>query len=480
MKKLICLGLVMLMVLSMVACGGEKGPSFEAGTLYAGYGRAKINPKMSTPLGGYDSSDLRMHVSIIDDLMATCVALTDGDQTFLLISTDAVRSKQAWTDKVREKVTEEFGIPGTHVMLMASHSHSAPNTNSSHAAMAEYTNIFIDGCMEAVRQAMADRAKATMYQGGIQTENMTFVRHYEMNDGTVAGPNFGNWKSGIKGHVGRNDPGMILTKLEREGEDKKPILMMNFQAHTTLTGGADKLDVSADYVGVCRDYLEDNEDVLFAFYLGACGNQTPNSNDNVENNTMPFAGQLPTNDRDYISYGTALGMYAQEALPTLTKVEHKAGIQTASKVVTLPTDKNQSTERVADAMVVLDIWNSQGRDAGNAKASELGFASVYEASGVAGIDELPDSNDIEVVATRIGGMYFVNAPYEMFSENSLYIKENAPANTMIMTQSNHGWGYITDAKAFEYKCYENFGFRFCKGAGEELAQTMVDLLKTVG
>ena len=99
---------------------------------------------------------------------------------------------------------------------------------------------------------------------------------------------------------------------------------------------------------------------------------------------------------------------------------------------------------------------------------------------MSGIDKLPDSNDIEVCATRIGGMYFVNAPYEMFAENALFIKENAPANTMIMTQSNGSWGYITDAKAFEYKCYENFAFRFCKGAGEELAQTMVDLLKTVG
>lgn len=479
MKKLICLVMVMLMVISMTACG-EKSPSFEADVLYAGYGRTKINPVVSTPLGGYDSNDLRMHVSVIDDLMATCVALTDGEDTFLLISCDAVRSKQAWTDQVREKIEAELGIPGTHVMLMASHSHSAPNTNSNHSSMAEYAQIFVDGCVQAAKDAMADRAKATMYQGTVQTENMTFVRHYEMNDGTVFGPNFGSAASGYKGHVGRNDPGMILTKLEREGEDKKPILMMNFQAHTTLTGGADKLDISADYVGVTRTYLEDNEDVLFAFYLGACGNQTPNSYIPQENNVMPFADQLPTSDRDYISYGTALGIYAQQALPTLEKVEGKTGIQTASQVVTLPTDKNQPTDRVNDALVVIDVWNSQGRDAGNAKAKELGFASVYEASGVEGVSKLPDSNDIEVVATRIGGMYFVNAPYEMFSENALYIKENAPANTMIMTQSNHGWGYITDAKAFEYKCYENFGFHFQKGAGETLAETMVELLKTVG
>lgn len=480
MKKLLCLGLAMIMMLSMVACGGEKGPQFESGVLYAGFGRAVINPQLPTPLGGYDSNDLRMHDRILDDLMATCVALTDGEETFLMISADAVRSKQSWTDAVRQKITQEFGIPGTHVMLMASHSHSAPNTNSQNAVMGAYTNIFVDGCVEAARQALADRAKATMYQGSVMTENMTFVRHYLMNDGSVSGPNFGSASSGYKGHVGRNDPEMILVKLEREGEDKKPILMMNFQAHTTMTGGAEKLDISADYVGICRDYLEENEGVLFAYYLGACGNQTPNSYIPQENNVMPFAGQLPTSDRDYISYGTALGLYAQQLLPNLTKVEHKSGIQTASKVVTLPTDKNQSTERVNDALAVKAAWDAQGRDAGNALARQKGFASVYEANGVLGIDDLPDSNDIEVCATRVGGMYFVNAPYEMFSENALYIKENAPKGTMVITQSNHAWGYITDKKAFEYKCYENFGFNFCAGAGEELAQTMVDLLKTVG
>ena len=480
MKRILCAILAMVLVLSLAACGGEKGPSFEAGVLYAGYGRAVINPKMSTPLGGYDSNDMRMHVSIIDDLMATCVALTDGDQSFLMISTDAVRSKGTWTDAVRAKVTEEYGIPGENVMLMASHSHSAPNTNSKNPAMAEYEKIFVDGCMEAVRLAMADRAKATMYQGSVQTEHMTFVRHYEMNDGTVAGPNFGTWASGIKGHVGRNDPEMILVKFEREGDDKKPILMMNFQAHTTMTGGAEKLDISADYVGVCRTYLEENADVLFAYYLGACGNQPPNSNIPQENNQMPFAGQLPTGDRDYISYGTALGLYAQQALPNLTKVEHKPGIQTTTKVVTLPTNKNQPMDRVNDAAVVVDVWNSQGRDAGNAKAQELGFASVYEANGMMNLGDLPDSNDIQVWATRVGSLYFVNAPYEMFSENALFIKENTPANTMVITQSNEAWGYITDKKAHEYKCYENFGFNFCPGAGEELAQTMVDLLKTVG
>ena len=487
MKKMICAILAGVMMLSCAACGGNGGseeegkdPSAftpgEAGVLMAGYGRTVISPKQSLPLGGYGNGDQRFSERVLDDLMATCVAFTEGDQAFLLISTDAVRAKQEWTDAIRARIETELNVPGTNVMVMASHSHSAPETNSNDPALLAYVEVYVNGCVEAAKAALADLAKATVSAGSVQTASMTFVRHYEMNDGTVSGPNFGSAVSGYKGHVGRGDEGMILWKVEREG-DKKPILMMNFQAHTTLTGGAEVKDISADYVGVCRDYLEDNADVLFAYYLGACGNQTPNSYIGIENNTMPFAGQLPSSDRDVYSYGTALALYAMEAMPSLTPVDMTGGIKTSQKVVTCPTHKTADETLLAEAMEVKAEWEKNGRDAGNALARQYGFASVYEANGIIGQQNLPESRDIQVCATRVGGLYFVNAPYEMFSENSLYIKENSPANTMVMTQSNHAWGYITDMKAHEYKCYENFGGTFAPGCGEKLVEEMVGLLK---
>ena len=128
----------------------------------------------------------------------------------------------------------------------------------------------------------------------------------------------------------------------------------------------------------------------------------------------------------------------------------------------------------------MDEWEAKDRDAGNRMARQLGFDSVYEASGLLGQSTLPDTNDITVYATRIGGLNFVNVPYEMFSTNSLYIKDNAPgAFTMVFTQSNRAWGYITDMKAHEYKCYENFGGNFAPGSGELLAENMVEMLGEV-
>lgn len=476
MKKVICLLLAATILLSLCACSGGKKMKFKENVLYAGFGRADITPTISTPLGGYDSTDQRMSDRTLDSLYATCIAFTSNGETFLLLSLDAVRSHKDWTKQVREKIQNELHVPASNVMIVSTHTHSAPNTNSSHAAMGAYIQLYVEGCFNAAKAAMGDRAEATMYAGSVMTENMTFVRHYKMQDGTVAGPNFGDFSSGIAGHVGNNDPEMILYKLARK--DKKDIVLMNFQAHPTLTGGATVNDISADYVGICRDKIEKDADVHFAFFLGACGNQTPNSYDAAENNTMPYADQLPSADRNYVSYGTALALYALDLLPNLTQTEGKQGIQTTSSIVTCATNK-QGSDKLFEAREVVDVWEANGRDAGNAKAKEYGFASVYEAAGILGQQDNPDTYDVEVYATRIGDLCFVNAPYEMFSENALYIKANTPELTMVMTQSNHAWGYITDATAFEYKCYENFGGTFAQGSGEKLAEEMVNLLNGI-
>jgi len=491
MKKILSLLLVAVLAFGICACGkqekenvnndSQKGAAFEAGKLYAGFGRTDISPDNPTPLGGYGQSQNRMHNAVVDPLYATCIAFTDGDQTFLLFTVDAVRSNGDWTDAVRQQVNELYGIPAGNVQIVSTHTHGAPETTSNMAVVTgEYTKIYTEGLVEAAKQAMADRSEVKMYQGAVQTENLTFVRHVLMNDGTVAGPNFGSWSSGVKEYMVENDPEMLLLKLDRVDESKKDILMMNFQSHPVFTGGSDKTEVSADYVGACRRVLEEQTGMHFAFFLGACGNQTPTSYFPKDNNTMPYADKLSGSDRTYITYGEALAQYALDLLPTLTELPG-AGIETTTRTVTVKTNKNQDASRIMDAQMVVDKWEAEGRDVGNSVARQLGFDSVYEANGLLGQSELPPSYEITVYATRIGGLNFVNAPYEMFSTNSLYIKDNAPAGafTMVFTQSNQAWGYITDMKAHEYKCYENFGGTFAPGSGELLAENMVEMLGEV-
>ena len=445
-------------------------------SLCAGFGRADISPTLPTPLGGYGQSQNRLHTTLLDPLYATCIAFTEGADTFLLFTVDAVRSHGPWTDTVRDALTAAYGIPGGNVQIVSTHSHSAPDTLSDLPVVTQtYARCYTEGLLAAARQAMEDRSQVTLHSGSTMTEQLTFVRHIRMNDGSVAGPNFGSWASGVKDYVVPNDPQMLLVRLEREG--KQDILMMNFQSHATLTGGFDKTDISADYIGICRQKLEEETGMHVAFFLGACGNQTPVSFIPRDNDVMPFPDKFT--ERNPVSYGTALAYYALDLLPRLTLLPG-TGIQTVTQTVTVRTNKNADVTRLADARAVVELWKTEDRKAGNKLARQLGFDSVYEASALLGQGNLPESRDIIVSATRIGGLNFVNAPYEMFSTNSLYIKDKAPgAFTMVFTQSNQAWGYITDRKAHEYKCYENFGGSFAPGSGELLAETMVEMLHRI-
>lgn len=67
-------------------------------------------------------------------------------------------------------------------------------------------------------------------------------------DGSYTCDNFGVQNLKAVKHTTEIDPTMHLIKFDR-GEGNKPVLMMNWRAHATITGGASKGDFSADFIG---------------------------------------------------------------------------------------------------------------------------------------------------------------------------------------------------------------------------------------
>jgi len=89
-----------------------------------------------------------------------------------------------------------------------------------------------------------------------------------------------------------------------------------------------------------------------------------------------------------------------------------------------------------------------------------------------------ESRHLELSVLRIGQLAFVAAPYEMFCENGVYIKEHSPcAATVIMTCANDYQKYIPSARAYSHGCYEVDSRLFPKGTAEQLAEKLVCMLK---
>ena len=469
MKKLLSIVLTVVLLLSLCACGGSNSTTNEtqpqASTLQAGFARENITPDGAVGLSGYQDSATRRMSGVLDYIFTTCVALRSGDDTLLVFTIDMIAMKDNWADKVRTTVSQATGIPTDYIMVGATHTHSGPDIEANEVADIEWERKFMDACAFAGKNALKDLADAKLEATTAQLENMTFVRHYLMNDGTYYGSNFGSDASGFKDHVSEADNQLILLKLDRE--EKKDILMVNWQAHPAgAARQADYNSISADFVGQARTKLENETDLLVAYYTGASGNLNPKSLIESENTN---------NNGNYKEYGNALAEKIKEVLPNLTAVD---GTEIKTTRVAFEGKINHEWDYLAaEAMEVYNLWKNDSKTKGDQLAHSYGMSSVYHANAIRKRVKMGETETRELRAFRVGPIGFTSGTYEMFCDHAKYVKENSPFEITFVITGNSG--YIPTEEAFGYGSYESHTGIFAKGTGEALAEEYVKLLNAI-
>ena len=429
--------------------------------LLAGYGRKDITPEKPVHLAGGNWRG-RVSEGVLDPLYTTCVALKMEDSVFLLYTLDLKVTTRNITNPARAYISQATGVPEDHVLLTATHTHSSVATRYTWDGVEEYKDFFYEACAQAAQEAIADLSPVELYVGSTQTEGLTFVRHYLMNDGTVSGSAFGDTSSGYKCHIRPSDGELQLVDLRREG--KKDILLLSFPCHGTFQGNAKM--ISADWVGPARDHIEKNADALVAIFQGASGDQTPGSR-------IPGLAF-----KDYNLHGQKLGDYAIAALPGLKKIT-ATKLEQSRRNIVYPVNRKK-LEKLDEAVKVMELVNTLGGNSQEVKDAlkESGICSRYEANWMIVRSKAGMETDIEPCVLHLGNMAFVLAPYEMFSEQGKYIKENTPLEqAFIATCFDGSFNYISSKECFDYDCYESQCCYFARGTAEDLAEVYVDMMK---
>src|SRR5215207_3746690 len=83
-----------------------------------------ITPPEGTPLAGYYS--LRGTRTVLDDIHAKAVVLQAGDTKAGLVVCDLISLPRHVVTEARRQIEAATGIPGAHVMLSATHTHTGP------------------------------------------------------------------------------------------------------------------------------------------------------------------------------------------------------------------------------------------------------------------------------------------------------------------------------------------------------------------
>lgn len=465
MKRMLTLLLAWAMVFSLCACGNrpeEEGTETKEKVFQAGFGRADMTPDFSLGLSGYDNAETRRSTGVKDHIYMTCVAMSDGEQTVLLITADLLGLNNALIERIRTPVYLGTGVPIENIFVGATHTHSAPDFSINDAQQTQFMQLFYDAANKCATAAMADMAPAKLQATTAEFPDMTFVRHYLMNDGTYFGSNFGSNKSGYKEHATEKDAQMVLLKLDRE--EKQDILLMNWQAHPARASQIGYNYISADFVGEVRSALELQTGMHFAYFTGASGNQNMDSLILSEKHGLSWS-----------QYGQKLAEYAREALKELKDVEDTQ-IKVASVNYEAQIDHSWDY-MIAEAFEIHNMWKADGWDAAAAKCKEYNLSSVYQSRAIRQRASKPATERMLVAAFRVGSVGFTSGTYEMFSDHSRYVKENSPFEVTFLITGNAG--YIPSAAAYDYRSYEADTGMYARGVGEQLAQEYVRLLESL-
>ena len=408
-KRLFCLALCLLIVLPIFAgCKPASG-------LQVGYGRVNVTPQGPVPLAGLGSSAGDRITDVAeDDLYITCVAFKDEDGNTVLIYHMDILNTYDTLYAMIPVIASETGVPEDNIVLAATHNHSAPSINSTKTLyMDEYRVFFKQSLIDSGKAALQDLAPAEMYIAASKPENMVFVRHYVRDDGHIHGEG-GSAADADRyvGHAAEADNDLQMIKFVRKG--KQDVVLVNWQGHPRAHANREIIRCDVD---VMRKRLEEDMDCLFAFFLGASGNQ---------NNSSVIPAEQRTTD--YVDHWNVLSDEALETAKGFTKV---------------------STGKVN----VIKETSLQSRTNGK-------------------------SSSIPMTVFSIGDVAFLSAGYEMFSESGIELKAYSQFKmTFIATCSNGDFKYMPTLPTFKYTAYETGTATWhVKGTAEKLVEEYKKML----
>jgi hypothetical protein len=395
-----------------------------------GAAKVDITPKDLTslnPMGG------KTFAGVHDPIYARALVLESGKNLVAMVTLDLIEAGD--TSEVRKRIAKELGIPFDHIMISATHDHSAPRLGDvtpgalAHGGgqeSAAYTRMVNGEIVEALRAAKAALQPATF---GLKTGSADI--NVNRDQYTAKG-----WQMGV-------DPDRPSTKtvwvMKFQNAAGEPIaILINYAVHSTATLGANL--VSGDIAGAAERYVEqhDGDKVVALWTMGPAGDQNPRFA------TFGFGGPPGTpprsaKDAEEISQAGFEAMDAQGFMVGAEVVRVTKLIQAATSTVRLEAD-----ERVFSCPV---------------KQGVNQMADMKQAAAV--------TVPIRLSLIMLNQVALVGVSGEVVTNIYTHLMKSSPlADTIMVTIANDRIGYIADDAAYDTPYFEVNGTPAARGCAE--------------
>ncbi len=443
-----------ILVISSLACCLVNASTLAAApVLRAGAAAVDVSPK-EFPLNMPGGFSARPTTCSHDPLHARALVLADGTTTLALVVVDNLGVAREVCDEAKALAEQQCGIAPSNVLVSATHTHTAPSSNSTNTpAAAAYRKLLVAGIAEAIVRAHAALRPAAVGFAAQPLPDEVFNRRWFLKPGKMPLNPFGKMdqvktnpgtSADVLDHpAGPTDPAFsVLSVVDAK---RKPLaLYASYALH--YVGGMPAGEISADYYGEFARLMPSRVggDTNFVALLanGASGNI----------NNIPFLVTRPPRE-PFEQIRIVAGKAADAAWLARSKIaahEKTARLGMVQRELTLRY-RRPTAEQLADAKAVLAIKDKAVKE----KLPRL--AENYARNVIGAAARTNDTLTVQLQALRVGDLALCAIPFEGFVEIGLELKQRCPfAHTMSIGLANARHGYLPTPEQHKLGGYETW------------------------
>lgn len=438
--------------------------------LKAGFAKIDVTPPLGSPLAGYARE--RISDGILDPIELVALAVSDGENTALIITADFLGMWETWATEIRNLISEQTGVPAESIYLQCLHQHTTVrigwNLNVRKEMIANrfedetYYNRLYRKYVDVAKMAIANLCEAKMSVGEQETaEPLAFIRRYRMKDGSTKTNPSSEEMDQVEGPLGEADNTVRLIRFKREGE--KDIALVNFSTHPDVIG---KTKFTADWPGFVRRMTEaDIPDTHCIFLNGAEG----------DSNHINRTKNPPKMKQFGYEYSAHMGRVITDAVLEMwnnTTEKEVSKVSSQFRMVYTPTNT-----ALIDQVEKYQKLKDECRAGTYVPANMEEYADIFR---VAELYTQPLFQKIPLTVIGIGEVVLVGYGGEPFTKYPADVRAENPDLFVIASCNTNGEaGYLPTKEAFTEGGYESKSSNFTVELSNTLHETVREMLTAI-
>ena len=447
---------IFALLLALVSFALSLGAAEKPKQLRAGAATSNLTPAIGGDIIGGFHPIPSTHIH--DELHARCLVLDNGETRVALVVCDLLGAAREVFDEARRLVTEETGLPGAHLLMSATHTHSATsalgtNRFQVNRPLDDYQRFVARRIADGVQRAINNLAPARVGWATGSEPRHVFNRRWFLKPGTMPVNPFGSTNDLVKMNPGRaskdldrpsgpTDPEIVLLSVQTA--DGQPLAVMaNYSLH--YVGGVPGGHISADYFPLFCDRLQQllGADRRRPPFVAMLANGTSGNINNIDF-SQPGVKEAP-----YTKMKLVADDVAAAAFKALQGIQYHDWVPLKGELRELDLARRRVTpEQLDRAKEVLARPKTIARPAT--------LEEIY-AQRTLDLSASPATLKIPVQALRIGGLGLGGIPCETFVETGLALKAKSPFQpSCIFSIANGYYGYLPTPEHHRLGGYETW------------------------